>query len=336
MNAIHSFIQDKIVLMVGQDIRSFNFIKNVLSELGFAEDKIDFINYSDSAMDLIQEFKPTIIISEYQLSDCSGFDFFRNIKRSQEYYPIHILLTSNLSQSLVAKAAEEDVDLYFLKPFQKDLISSKIIDEIYETINPSDYRKKIITGRDLIECDLNAARLEFEEATKLSEFPSLAYYYLGRIDDSLKRNEVAELEFKQGLEINEIHFKCLTGLYENFLKRGDFESAYEVLHNLVRVFPENELRFAKALHLCIKIKKFDDIKYFYEVYQRLINKDPRITNAMCSALYIAGKFYVNNEKLRLGKLYFKLLKENMDEWKEVNHVYQDKKEEIDFYLRKSA
>jgi response regulator of citrate/malate metabolism len=78
---------------------------------------------------IVKEKNIGIVLSDYFIAGGSGFDLFKIIR---EKLPKNkelclILVTANISQTAVAKAAEEDVDSFIIKPYTIQSIQESLI-----------------------------------------------------------------------------------------------------------------------------------------------------------------------------------------------------------------
>src|SRR5690606_9220694 len=109
----------------------------------------------------------------------SGFDLFKFIR---DKYPLRkdlclILVTSNITQAAVAKAAEEDVDSFIIKPYTIQGIKENLVATIINKIAPSPYVIKVEEGKELLKNKNYTDAIDvLKEALKLHPKPSLALF----------------------------------------------------------------------------------------------------------------------------------------------------------------
>jgi DNA-binding response OmpR family regulator len=81
----------------------------------------------EEAIEKIKKHAPDIIILDLMMPKISGFEVCRMIKFDEKYKDIPIIVLSALDQqSDREKAVENGADAYFIKPFDLELLLSKI------------------------------------------------------------------------------------------------------------------------------------------------------------------------------------------------------------------
>jgi len=132
------------------------------------------------------------------------------------------------------------------------------------------------------------------KAVEVASNPSLAHYYIGeirRIQDSM---EGAETSFLSGLEFNDIHYKCLTGLYESRELQGKTKEAYSAAKKLAGVFPVTPQRLDTFIQLAIKTSNFKDVEFYCQIFDTLFYRPDSLVKCYTAALIVCSKFYLRN------------------------------------------
>lgn len=300
------FIKEANILIVDKSSASRRRLVKTFVDFGAKRNQLHSVGHADEAKEVINEIKPKLVISDYHLNGGSGFDLFRMYK---EKYPevesIHILITSNISQAAVAKAAEEDVDAFIIKPYNVSSLEKNLISTVYAKLSPSEYILVIEEGKkELYQEKYEEALVLFEKAISLNPKPSLAYFYHGQAKYFLSLNKEATTDYKTGLSFNHIHYKCQVGLYEIFVKEEKFKEAYEVVRNIARYFPANPNRLAEVIRLSIMTKNYEDINDYYQIFCELEERTENIINHICSGMYVLGKYYFLENEFDKGKEVF--------------------------------
>ncbi len=224
------------------DAQSFSRVTlaHTLVGLGAAMSQISLHSKFEAAQDSMTDSVPDILLSEFDLENGTcGLDLLvsqRKINKGSKQ-SLFILITGNTSQAAVARAAEEDVDGYILKPYTMDGLRMALMKYAIEKAYPSAYTIKIDEGKkklDVQEWD-EAIRL-FETAAALDPKPSLAYFYQGTVEERRALMQRAEEDYRKGLEFNRIHYKCLVGLFDLFIIQNRNKEAYEVVRQISRIF----------------------------------------------------------------------------------------------------
>lgn len=295
------------ILVVDKSSASRRRLVKTIVDMGSSRNQVDSVAHFSEAIEIIDTKKPKLILSDYDLTGGSGFDLFQIFR---EKYPdekkaVLVLVTSNISQSAVAKAAEEDVDSFVIKPYTVQSLEKSLITTVIGKLYPSDYVQTIEAGKEkLFAGDYSEALDIFAKAKTLNNKPSLAMFYHGQTQYLLEQMDKAEDDYKDGLQINSIHFKCQVGLYELFMKDEKFFEAYSVVKNIAKYFPANPDRLKEVIRLAITTEHFEDMQMYYEIFTQLDERPDDVINYVCSGMYIYGKFKFLNEDFDNGKSVF--------------------------------
>src|SRR5206468_1891405 len=106
------------------------------------------------------------------------------------------------------------VDTFIIKPYTLETLKRTLTTAAIAKLYPNEYVRTIEAGKALLfKGEVDAALTEFNKATKLDPKPALAYFYKGQAEQLKSAVEDASKDYKQGLNYNKIHYKCLIGLY---------------------------------------------------------------------------------------------------------------------------
>jgi CheY-like chemotaxis protein len=240
---------------------------------------------------------PSIVLTEFNLGKNCGLELLQShrSKNPESTKSLFIMMTSNTSQSAVARAAEEDVDAYILKPFSPSSLKKIIIKTAIAKIQPPPYVVQIEEGKaKLAKMDLDGAEANFKAAEGLDPQPALALYYQGQVRQLRKILEEAKGSYRKGLDFNKIHYKCMVGLYELQMASNNNAEAYEVVKKISQYFPANPKRLADVLRLAIINKSYEDVEKYYALFCNIDERNDNLVNYICAALVVCGKFYLQN------------------------------------------
>lgn len=301
------FIEESEILVVDKNPGSRNRLLKIVCDLGAKRHLVHTSSGIVEATGILKEKKISLVLSDYLVAGGSGFDLFKLIREQQPNNKklCLVLVTSNISQTAVAKAAEEDVDSFIIKPYTLQSIQESLVSTITAKISPSAYTVKIEEAKKFIaNGDLDAATTKLTEAMELNPKPALALFYMGQIEYMRKYVQEAEGTYTEGLGFNSIHFKCLVGLYELFLKEHKFSEAYQVVKKISKYFPANPDRLGEIIRLAVRTENYADMQFYYEIFISLDERSSVLMNYMGSGLYVSGKYFLNQNDLTTCLKYF--------------------------------
>lgn len=295
------FLGKNKVLLADKSSASRRRLLKTLIDMGCNRQQMFSVAHYSEALEIVKTEKPKLVLSDFSLNGGSGFDLFKEYRDLEKELndTTLILVTSNISQSAVAKAAEEDVDSFIIKPYTVKSLEKSLITAVINKLYPSKYMKAIDEGKKLLfEGDYQEASNVFENALTLTEQPSLAYFYHGQAQYFLEQSEGAKEDYKKGLGLNNIHFKCQVGLFELFMKEKRHFEAYDVVKNIAKYFPANPERLKQVIRLAIITENYEDLQDYYEIFTELEERAEDVVNYMCSGLYVLGRhmFYKGDKQ----------------------------------------
>jgi CheY-like chemotaxis protein len=307
--ALSDYFSKHKILIADSNASSRTGIAKALGEIGAKTHNMILVDSYAWAEQVIEQSKPTMLITDFNLGTTGALDLFSHPKYSnvpmQER--LSVVVTSNTSQAAVASAAEGDVDLYIAKPYNLQNFWASLRAAALTKLQPTDYLKTIEDGkRYLASSDLDRAIEFFERATQLDVQPSLAYFYHGHTKALSNALEEAQYSYMKGLEYNRNHYKCLIGLYEALIVQQRREDAYFVLRQITRNFPLNAKRFISVLRLAITTAHYEDIEQYYRIFLELDEKTDELIKHTCAALITSGKSYLQKGDIERAKNLFQM------------------------------
>ncbi len=302
------FVKDVPILIVDKSSASRKRLAKTLVDLGAKMSLIQMCSSFHQGEEIIEQKGPRLILSDYFLRGGSGFDLFRSYRAdkesknllnqdNEEQKDVLVLITANLSQAAVARAAEEDVDAFILKPYTLQSLEENLINATILKLHPSKYTQTIEEGKKaLFAGDADKADRIFDQALELEARPSLAYYYKGQVEHFRDKKTKAMECFKDGLSFNHIHYKCQVGLFDLLMKDERYEDAYAIVKNLARYFPANPERLASVIRLAVITKSYEEISEYYEIFTDSEERTEELTRYIAAGLFVCGKHYLIEEK----------------------------------------
>lgn len=291
------YIQGKKVLIVDEAIAIRASVARTIIALGADSQNVHLSSEYDQAVQLMAEQKPDVVICEYDLGPRCGLDLLQEQRRAhpESRKSVFILVTHDSSQTAVARAAEEDIDNYVLKPYTPDSLSEAIIRAAMAKEWPSPYYLKIEEGKSVLFAGNPGGSMPiFEQAMKLDPKPTLACFYHGQAHLLQQALDDAKARYDEGLTFNNIHYKCITGLFDVLMKKQQYDEAYKVVNKISRYFPANPKRLTTVLHLAVLTKNYEDIERYYQTFTKIDVRSEELMRYVCAALVTCGKAYLGN------------------------------------------
>jgi CheY-like chemotaxis protein len=292
------FIEENEILVVDKNPGSRNRLLKIVVDMGAKRHLVHTASGLIEATNILKEKKITLVLSDYMVAGGSGFDLFKMLREQQPQNKnlCLVLVTSNISQTAVAKAAEEDVDSFIIKPYTLQSIQENLMATVIAKIQPSPYMVKIDEAKKLIQNnDLDKATEVLKEAMNLNSKPALALFYIGQIEYMRTFIDEAKDSYQEGLSFSTIHFKCLVGLYELFLREKKFSEAYQIVKKISKYFPANPDRLSQIIRLAVRTENYKDMQFYYDIFISLEERPSVLMNYMGAGLFVSAKYLLVNQ-----------------------------------------
>lgn len=296
--AFARYIDEKKLLIVDCNASSRAGLAKTFIDLGAKTSNVILASSFAEGKQEITKQKPFVVVADYELGKSCGLDLLQTHRKEfpESKDCLFILVTGNTSQAAVARAAEEDVDAFILKPYTIDILRQTIMKTALAKVQPSNYTKTIEEGKTLLATgNVDGAMEKFREAIKLDQKPSLACFYLGQAELVKQAIEQAENNYKEGLVHNKIHYKCMVGLFDLMMQRKMHKEAYDVVKRISRYFPANPQRLASVLRLAVMTQSYEDIERYYQTFCNIDQRDDSLIKYVCAALVVCGKYYLQTK-----------------------------------------
>ena len=260
----------------------------------------------DEAVEKIQSLKPCFLITEYEIDGKSGLALIvAQQKVVEDSLRLSIVVTKNSNDSVVAEAAEEQVDAFLLKPFSPNDFTSKMKAAIHKKTNPSDYEKLIIHAkRYLGEANFTLASDFLAKAKELNPNPALAHFYLGEIKRRQHKLQEALIEYDLGRSFQPLHYKCVASQFEVFVQLKKYEEATDLVAMIIKNFPISP-RLLSSMFLCSTLaKNFESLNNLYDVFLKTEQRTEKLMAISSLAFMIAGTIYLSKGQEKDAISYF--------------------------------
>jgi DNA-binding NarL/FixJ family response regulator len=285
----------------------------------------------DIAHKLIKDYKPRILIAEYDMDSQSGLNLI-DLQQSfhEDQSRISIVVSKKSSDSVIADAVEGQVDAFLLKPFSTDDFKAKLNKVVQNKTQPSAYLVKIREGRQLMQARAYVEAIQLFKAAKvLITRPALACYYTGQTFWAQGELALALREFQEGQKFHAFHYKCMTAEFEVSVQLKNYENANKLIPSMLKNYLLTSKILIKAFTAAICSSSFEHLKVYSEQLARIEKKSAVLVAEANAAFFEGGKWYlqrgdkaqafllfekalliVNRDIRFLGKVIDELLKAN--------------------------
>jgi tetratricopeptide (TPR) repeat protein len=298
--SIADYFSGKRVLMVDPLGGFSRLVAHYLSELGVDSKNFITATSPELAEEVLKKIRPEIVLVEHHEARPFSATFARlhaNI-HPDPAQRMYCLVSEKNSATLIPAAAEAGADCLFVLPISKANFQKAISDTVLSKLSPSAYGKTLLKGRSHFESgDYKSALTFFESAKGFSTSPSLACYFEGVTRNALQEWDHAEQCFREGLEHNPTHYRCLAGLFDALVDRKNYAEAYQVGQRLGETHPLNPERIPDLIRLSVSNERYQDILRFYESFAVIDPNDEFIAKHLAAGLVVCGKYFIKTGDL---------------------------------------
>ncbi len=247
------------------------------------------------------------IISDWHMPKVNGTELLNLIRTKQSTRNIpFLMITADANQSVVAEAAENDVDAYLTKPFVTATLEQKIKEMLYRAEHPTKVTlllKKATLWREkgqidnAIECVKKASEINpkssrplrelgrlylkkqnikqgracFEKAISLNRLDVPSYHYLGQIYFKLGKTEKAIAFFSKALNLSPRHTDRAFKVAVLLLKNKHTKEAEKIFTTMLRNNQDNIDLHEDTADQCLEYGLY---KTAIECYKKVLNECP--------------------------------------------------------------
>jgi two-component system, chemotaxis family, chemotaxis protein CheY len=113
------------ILVVDDSTTMRRILINTLNKLGYT-DVVDGCNGREG-LEKLAANPVDLVITDWNMPEMSGIEFIRNIRSSDKFKSIPVLMvTTNAAKDDIVEALKAGVNNYVVKPFTPDVIKEKI------------------------------------------------------------------------------------------------------------------------------------------------------------------------------------------------------------------
>lgn len=312
-----AFFTKKKVMIVDPQKSMKMTLKKILFDFGIELVDMLFVEgHYEEVLKEINTHRPEIIFSPYSVSDKTVVDLYtyhETIFPNRQDAAFFVLSKDN-SLATASVALDYDIDAFLVEPFTM----TSITETIRESLRP----KLLATPFDLEFARAMVALKQgkIEEAKELSKGlgsikgarPEKAVYFQGLCAFEEANFGDAIKYFKQSNDIKNGSYRNLKALAQSYNSAKLWTEAYETHKQLIEKFPLGADRIPELIKLAVINKRYDDIFFFYDFFQKLEVQDKIIKRHLSAGLAICGKFLLEAGKKKKGLEAIKLSAESSE------------------------
>ena len=251
----------RTILIVDDEDEIRKLLRRVLESRGYRVREADRGN---TALKLVKEEPPDVMILDAMLPEVHGFDIARRIKGSERYGKIPIIMVSAVYRGW--RFAEDlkasyGVDAFIEKPFKiSDVVTAveKALEHKKDAGAESQEAEKISAEAERHLAagiaaykagDFEKAALHLREGTKIDPLAYRLHFHLGLLYGKQGQIFEAIQELETALDINNRHFPALKNLAVLYQKAGFRNKAIETWERALHVAPDDATRQTIKEHL---------------------------------------------------------------------------------------
>jgi len=229
-------------------------LRQMLVLLGFGG-LIGEANDGVEAWETLQHIPYDVIICDINMPRMNGLELLRLLRSTHRYETTpFLMITGEVSEEIVAVAAESEVDSYLLKPFQTASLENRLSEIIRKKLQPSGGEAMFLQAQKL---KLNG---HIEEALKLLEKLTMPPYkkqaktfnLAGECIQILGDDLRAAEYYQQAIEVNPKYLKTYQNLAALLESKGRLEEARQYLEQAQALSPLNTERLFHLGKLCLQ------------------------------------------------------------------------------------
>ena len=210
------------------------------------------------------------VISDWNMPKTNGTELLSLIRASKRWKDVpFLMITAESNQSIVAEAAENDVDAYLTKPFVTATLELKIKELLELVVHPSPLSQLLKKAEEYSEKNQLDQAIEcISLAVKANQRSSRPLRELGRL--YVKKGDLAQAVvcFQRATEINRLDLPSFQYLGQIFLKQGDTDKALAYFTKAMELSPRNTDRAFKLATLLLGRQKLAEADKIFKVMLR--------------------------------------------------------------------
>lgn len=292
---VSEYLKDKQILVIEESSTLRTAVKQFLMSLGCLNNQINYAEAYSLGVDKINSIQPSIVFCSYQFetSNKNGFELYQI---HEDLFPnrsdhIFLIISAKNNLTVTTQVSDLDIDGLILKPLTGESLKTVFFAAVKQKVVDPIYYNAIQKAKELIYRDeLDEAFGQIDESMELSITPTMSYYFLG-LAYQKKSDDINSIEsLKKGIQIEKNHYKCLTCLFDLYIKKQMFREAASCGVTLYQEYPFNPRRIPDLIKSLVYVKNYQVIIEFSDlVKQEEDDIAPEHIPHLAAGLTIAGK-----------------------------------------------
>jgi len=221
---------------------------------------------------------PDMIIADDDLPELSGLELLKAVRQHPKLKDVpFILISQEMEQELVARAAEARVNAYVIKPFSHKTLADKVNKIFARRLNPTKIDLQYQEANRLVQGGHLAAALElYQEALSATQNAMASIHYrIGRIHERMERQTDAEENYHEAIGLADQYVDAYDALGVLNLVRRQAEDALKYLQQSSQISPLNAER---QLHLGEALMETGEFQAAENAFRLALELDPSKTH----------------------------------------------------------
>jgi len=230
------------------------------------------------------------IIADWFMPKMNGIELLSRVRSSKKYRDLpFLIITAESNQTVIAEAAEYDVDAYLTKPFVTATLEQKIKELLNSLRNPPPLKILLKKARELRENgDLNGAIVCAARAAEINDRSSRPLRELGQL--YLKKGDLKNSMacFEKATRLNRLDVPSYHYLGEIYFRKGDMNQAISNYAMAVQLSPRHTKRAFAFAKLLLEKKKFQEAEKIFRIILKNNAADKDLLEEIAESCYEQG------------------------------------------------
>lgn len=262
-------------------------LRSMLRMIGFTD--VTEADDGDTGLAKLRQQKMDFVIADWNMPRMPGVEMLRHIREDPMLRDMPFLvITGEVDEAQVVRAAEEDVDGYIVKPFVADTLEKKINAVFERRANPPQVEVHLKLGYAYKENGmLKEAMAEFEKARELKPKSARIPMAMAQIFEAMGDNRKAEELFNVAISFNPRFVKAYHTIADFQAKLGNEEAALAALKTATELSPTNVAKQLELGKMLVKAGRMEEADATFKAAVKAVPKNSHMM-AEIGEVYLAS------------------------------------------------